>query len=59
MFIASKPSSPGSVRKSGMTIPVDSNDCSSSEQSRVAESRRAINVALPRSEERTAEEAKP
>ena len=35
-----------------------SNECRSSEQSRVAESRRAINIALLRSEERTAEEAK-
>ena len=58
MFIVSNRSSSGSVRKSGKVILLDSNEGRSSEQSRVTELLRAINIALLRSEERTAQEAK-
>ena len=58
IFIASKPSPFGSVRKSGKAILLDSNEGRSSEQSRVTELLRAINIALLRSEERTAERCK-
>ena len=52
MFIDRMPFSSGSGRKSGKAILLDSNEGRSSEQSRVAESRWAINIALLRSEEK-------
>ena len=58
MFIASKPISSGSVRKSGMAIKRCLERRPPFRTEQIAESRRAINIGLLRSEERTAEEAK-
>jgi hypothetical protein len=45
MFIARNPSSSGSVRKSGVAIPLRFERMPLFRQSRVDESRRAINIA--------------
>jgi len=57
MFIVSKPSSSGSVRKNGMAIAPNFERMPLFRTEQSSETRRAINITLLRSEERTAEEA--